>query len=136
MSANLRGNTFVYNPGTANETSKGQVAIPFTHIRLTGQGGLPEIVRQVNLLDQAAADATIGARSMPFCGPLTYFVSYSFTNNVPATLVHRLGTTNVRVWLGHQSDYGQVKVKSVDTNFVTVLPNASFTADVMFLVIP
>lgn len=128
--------TFVQNPGTSNETTISQVAVPLQRLRLTGSAQLPEVIRQVNLLEESVNQATLGPRSLPFSGPLSYLVDYSFTANQHVRVAHRLGTDRVRLWVGHQSDFGSVRVISITNLIATLEANAAFTADIMFLVIP
>lgn len=128
--------TFVQNPGTSNESVTSQIAVPLSRLRLTGQAQLPEVIRQVNLLEEAINQATLGPRSLPFSGPISYLVDYSFPANQQVRISHRLGTDRVRVWIGHQSDFGSVQVVSVTNLLATLQANAAFTADIMFLVIP
>jgi hypothetical protein len=128
---------FVQNPGTSNEVVVSQQTIPFQHPRLAGSAGLQEVIRQVNLLEENTYQATLASRSLPFAGPCSYLVGYSFTNGQATRLFHRLQTDRVRLWLGHkQVAYGDLKVTDVTAQYVAVVPNATFTADVMFLVIP
>lgn len=137
MSAPKGGTAFVKNPGTSQESVVSQVAVSFPDLRLRGDSSLPEVIRQVNLLEVATAQATLSARSLPFGGPCSYLVGFQFTNATKVRLAHRLMTDRVRLWLGHKDTAGgDVAVTAVDSNFVTVLPNATFVADVMFLTIP
>lgn len=136
MSNPVRGSVFVENPGTAQESVNGQVAVPFRHIRLMGDAAPIEIAKQVNLLDQATAEATLASRSLPFSGPVSYLVGYSFTASQPTRIAHRLQTDRVRLWVGHKLAAGDLIVSSVDSTFAYVTPTATFIADVMFLVIP
>lgn len=127
---------FVVNPGTSNETVVTQIATPLPQIRIAGNSELPEVIRQVNLFMEAVHLATTGSRSLPRSGPDSYLLGYSFTATKQVRLAHRLGTDRVRVWLGHKTAIGDISVDKVDTSFAWVTPNATFTADVWFLVSP
>jgi hypothetical protein len=131
-----RGATFVRNAGASNETSVTQQSTSFPQFRIEEDAGIAGLVKNFRLLVESVRAATMTSRSLPFGGPLVYVVAYSFTSGAAAQIPHRLGTANVRVWLGHKSAAGDVVVNSVDDTYATVTPTATFVADVLFLVTP
>lgn len=132
-----RGATFIRNAGQPSESLVTQSSVPFPEFRIEESGGILGLVRNFRQLVEAVKAATVTSRSLPFGGPFTYVVGYSFSASTPVQIAHRLGTKNVRAWLGHKSGPGDVSVGAVDDTYITLVPSAfTFTADVLLLVTP
>lgn len=135
MGSPVRGSTF-YRFLSGAWRAVTQTSAPFDRYRLQGTATIADVVRQFNLFVAGVADATLGSRSLPFGGPLSYYEAYPFKNATAATIPHGLKTDRVRVWLGHKLQAGDVTVVAVGVDSVTLLPSADFIADVLFLVAP
>lgn len=138
----VRGVTFVQNVGTPQETSHTKSSVPMLRRRIDPTSTTPEaMAREFNLALEDIHQATLGARSIPFGGPVVVFEGVSFTSGTDVTIAHRLKSAKAILLavahpMGLTSGVPLAWVISVDDTNVVLRPLGTFTADVIMGVSP
>lgn len=92
----------------------------------------PDFPKAVERWGKRVGDATLGARSSPFANG-TMIASQAFTNGVPVTIPHRLGTAALSsMWSASYNGSPNATVR-FDAQNVYVTPGADFTADLWIM---
>lgn len=131
-----------------------QPTVPFTRRRI--EDPTPdELAKQLHEIQETVHDVTQGIRQMPEGGARTYFKDVAFVSGVAKKLNHLLGvSTSVAgqytqasqavasmpaqikfELLNHRTAFGGAYRSAVDARTITLVPNATFTADVRLFVV-
>ena len=136
-----------------------QPTTPFTRQRLNNPTP-DELARQLHEMQSTVHDVTQGIRQMPEGGPRTYLKDVSFVSGVAKTLNHLMGVapppsgaapggqytraadaiaaspSQIRFSLiNHRVAFGGCYRSAVTERTITLVPSATFTADVVLFVL-
>lgn len=137
----IRGVTFVQNAGQPTERIVTKTSVPLLRRRLT-TGQPEEVLRTFNLAMEDMHAATLGARSIPFGGPIVVLQGVGFTlGGADAKLAHRLKSAKTILLTLAQprvltAGTPFAWVVAVDDTNITLRPLGTFTADVVLGVGP
>ena len=131
-----------------------QPTIPFTRQRI--ENPTPdELARQLHEMQETVHNVTQGIRQMPEGGARTYFKDVSFVSGIAITLNHLLGVATPQAGqytqaaqavasdpkqvkfeiMNHRVAFGGAYRSAVTARTITLVPNATFTADVRLFVV-
>lgn len=114
---------------------------------------LKELVRVIDRLQEYVLAFVASFLDLPLGGPIVYLKNVSFTSGVNLTLSHNIAVTpatgfpaegvtrvqsptQIRFLVVHKQAYGDIHFVSVDTRTMTLVANATMTADILFWVTP
>jgi hypothetical protein len=132
--------SYVHDAGTDTETVTQKTSVPLLRSRL--ETGQPDEVKRVfNLFADDIHAATLGSRSIPFGGPVVVLRQVAFTNGTALALAHRMKSDKaVLLFLSHPTGLSAgaplAWVTSVDDANITLMPQGTFSADVVIGVAP
>ena len=139
---------------TKNPVIVRQPTVPFPRRRIE-KPTPDELAKQLHEIQETVHDVTQGIRQMPEGGARTYFKDVSFVSGVALKLNHLLGVSTPQAGqytqaaqavasmptqikfelLNHRIAFGGAYRSAVDARTITLVPNATFTADVRLFVV-
>lgn len=143
----VRGVTFVQKVGTPQETSHTKGSVPFLRRRVSPTATPETLAREFNLSQEETHAATLGARSIPFGGPIVILQDVAFTSGVELRLAHQLKSAKT-FYLGLAHPYAVTAgspiayvatvngAPLVDDANITLHPLGTFKASVILGLMP